>query len=283
MLPLHGFRSVLGFALSLIGVIISGSSCSPNESKITSSISRTSALFIYAASSFEPIINEINQRYQLRYPQRHIHVTLTGSHTARLQLERGAPPGVFISASPRHIDALERLGKVEVQQTIARNQLVLLTREALNITSLNQIDRAQRWGLGHARVPIGQLAESLLRALYLKGRPLIERVTPHLVTRALSARALRGRAQREELDAVILYQTDLPALPTWRVVPLPEKLTARHQARYVIALTRHQTQDHASSAAHDWLKLITHPQGSATMKRLGFIPEVHASSPHEHR
>ena len=257
-------------------------SCSPSDSVQRGSVSNLAhrdhdqerPVFVYAASSLELMVHEIDQLYRQRYPKREVRTVLTGSHTARLQLERGAPPGIFISASPKHIASLDQLGKIEYYQTIAHNELVLLTRSQTRVNSIDQLHRIKRWGLGARRVPVGELAWSLLSELRVDQRSLLALLTPHLITRSLSARALRGRAQRGELDAAVLYRTDIPSLTGWRVVPLPSELTSKHRAHYILALTRQSAQDQASSLAYDWLAIVNSAQGQHVIKKLGFIPEV---------
>ena len=216
------------------------------------------------------MIQELHRAYLQRYPKRRVHLILTGSHTARLQLERGAPPGIFISASPQHIDALDRLGQVAHRQTIAYNELVLLTRSALKIHNLSEIHRAKRWGLGDPRVPIGELAWSLLDEIKVNQRPLLTLITPRIVTRSLSARALRGRAQRNELDATVLYRTDLFMLRQWYTLPLPHSLVSKYRAHYELAITRDHSRGPVSTRAYDWLKMMNSPLGKRIITKLGF-------------
>ena len=57
-------------------------------------------------------VDQINLIYESRYPNRKVITSIVGSQTARLQLENGATPGIFISADFKHIDHLRNQGKI---------------------------------------------------------------------------------------------------------------------------------------------------------------------------
>ena len=52
-----------------------------------------------------------------------------GSNTLQLQIERGAPADLFLSAQPKEAQALYREGRCQRPVTFATNKLVLIVRE----------------------------------------------------------------------------------------------------------------------------------------------------------
>ena len=275
-------RVILQLDLIVILCILTGwsaPSCTPSQPTNTVSGGasdqdwREEATFIYAASSMSDFVERVSSRYRARYPKRKVYVELVGSHTARLQLERGAPPGVFISAAPHHVDTLEERGKVARQQHLTYNELRLVVRERVYVeraqTQANEpIPSAlleARWGLGDPRVPIGEHSHALLKAL-----DALERVRPHVITYALSARALKGRAERSEIDVALLYRTDARSLKGWREIKLPNALMRAHRATYVIALTRAGADQAPIRSALDWWRLALSPESAELLLRSGF-------------
>ena len=115
-------------------------------------------VYVYVASSLEHVVIEVNRIYEHRYPHRKVISAFIGSHTARIQLERGAPAGLFISADPFHIDSLKVQGKVSMSTLIAYNHIVLLTQNNSQIDSLHELLNGQSLGVGVKQAPIGKYA-----------------------------------------------------------------------------------------------------------------------------
>ena len=258
--------------------------CSPTENTSNSSVQKlvsasdvleeSSTVYIYAASSLERFVSEINKRYRKSSPDVKVVVSLVGSQTARLQLERGAPPGVFISADIRHIHKLIERGKVSEHQTLARNMISLLTREDSVVDHIDDLQRGQGFAIGVEQVPVGRYAWDLLRA-HFKERGedrLTAFVNAHLRTQEVSARALKARLRRGEVESAFLYQSDLDLLKGMREVPLPSRLTPYRQVKIAISLTRLTEDSQASEDALKWYQLAISRRGGEAIEAARLLP-----------
>ena len=78
------------------------------------------ALNVYAAASLRDALPALQKGPKYNF---------AGSNQLQLQIERGAPADLFLSASPKEAQALYRAGRCERPQTFATNRLVILVRE----------------------------------------------------------------------------------------------------------------------------------------------------------
>ena len=66
-------------------------------------------LVIFGAMSLTDALTEVSQRFgEVRNVK--VYCNFAGSSTLQRQIEKGAPADVFISASPKQIDALQQKG-----------------------------------------------------------------------------------------------------------------------------------------------------------------------------
>lgn len=232
---------------------------------------------IYAASSLAPFLSTFLEQLSEDAPALQSHVNLIGSQRARLQLERGAPSGVFISASAKHIDHLDSLGLIEARSALVDNLLTIVSRSD-EVIDLSTLGRSRRLVLADPLVPLGELtwamignAERELMATNLGGR-----LRSRLISLELSARAVLGRLMRNEADSAILYQTDalqlLASNKGWRMIPLDHRLALRFKAHYHVALTRDNSGSIASSSAREWYRSILEPRSIQLLLKLGYQP-----------
>ena len=229
-------------------------------------------LYIYAASSLERFVSMINDRYKQRYPNVKFIVSLVGSQTARIQIERGAPPGIFISADPRHIKALHHEGKLSMFKPLAINRLSLITRSKSAVLTFEDLERGEGFAIGAPGVPVGDYAWALLRAYYRQEEKGLKRISNHIKTQAMSARALKARLRRGEVDSAFIYQSDLFDLEGVRQVKIPDELASLREVKILISLTRHSADQSSSEVARQWYQLATGKVGDLAICSAGLIP-----------
>jgi molybdate transport system substrate-binding protein len=159
--------------------------------------STAAAVNVYAATSLSSVMPEVKR--DARY-------SFGGSNTLQLQIERGAPADLFLSASPQEAQALYRAGRCERPVTFATNKLVLVVRDGdpERIGSVYGLRRGGlRLSIGNAAVPIGDYTRRLLRRLRLSRVLETNRVSQQSnVGQVLSQVAFGGA------DAGFVYVTD---------------------------------------------------------------------------
>lgn len=220
------------------------------------------ALTVYAAASLREALPRIapNPDY-----------SFLGSGALQIQIERGAPADVFVSASPKEARELYRGGHCYKQVTVATNVLVMLVPEGnpsgiSSVYSLRSGDR--RLAVGVTGVPIGDHTRKLLARL---------RLTSILSTNTVSyepnVTGITGKVALGSAEAGFAYVTDARiAADRVDVVRLPR--WAQPPVRYRACLVRRSGADTKGGKA--FLKRVQSKRGRRILKRNGFgLPRKH--------
>jgi molybdate transport system substrate-binding protein len=215
-----------------------------------------SALNVYAATSLTNVMPEVKR--DARY-------SFGGSNTLQLQIERGAPADLFLSAEPNEAQTLYREGRCERPVTFATNRLVLIVRKG-DPKGIGSIYGLRRGGLnlsiGNASVPIGDYTRRLLRRLRLSGALTTNKVSQQSnVGQVLSQVAFGGA------DAGFVYTTDART-QTDRVTSLFAPKWAQPAVRYQGCVVKRDGSD--SAGAQALLNDIRTARGRGLLKRFGF-------------
>ena len=246
---------LLGLALS--GVVgCSGSEAARNE------------VVVSAASSLAEAVAELAVAYRTVDSTVIVTPNFGSSGTLAQQIRQGAAVDLFLSASDREMDLLEREGLIEpgTRRALASNELVLVVaagdggvREMADLAG----EGVERVAIGApASVPAGEYAREMLERL-----GLWERVAPRAVL-ASNVRQALTYVERGEVDAGLVYRTDALRAPGVRVVataPPGSHRPIRYPAARVAAGANRE-------AALGFLEFIAGPGGEATFRRLGFGP-----------
>lgn len=169
---------------------------------------------VYAAASLTEAMNDLADAYARRGHPRPTLVLAASSALAR-QIERGAPPGLFVSADLEWADYLaDRQLTAGRRQLIAGNRLVLVVpKAAARQARLTRgfdlaafIGPEGRWTTGDPdAVPVGRYARDALTRL-----GAWERAAPRLA-RAENVRSALAFVERGAAAAGIVYATDARA------------------------------------------------------------------------
>ena len=156
-------------------------------------------LDVFAASSLTDAFGEIEAAFEAEHDV-DVVLNLAASSALREQILAGAPADVFASANRSNIDAV-----VDDAEVFATNRLQIVV-PAANPGSVDGIADLSRpdllVGLCAIEVPCGELArEALDRA----------RVTASVDTEEPDVRSLLGKVATGELDAGMVYRTDVVA------------------------------------------------------------------------
>lgn len=224
-------------------------------------------LTVAAAASLHEVVAELDSLYRAEHPGVAVRATFGASGALRQQIEQGAPVDVFISASERHIDALQRAGLADPRsrRVFAGNELVLVVPSGAGTTVRGFRDLAspgvRRVAIGAAAsVPAGEYAEQVLRSL-----GIAEAVAAKAVY-AQNVRQVLAYVERGEVDAGIVYRTDALASRQVRVVATPPPATHSPITYPLVLVTRgaHAEQARAYAA------FLLGPRGREVLARRGF-------------
>lgn len=216
---------------------------------------------VSAAASLTDAFAEISSAFAAAHPGVHVVLNLAGSSSLRTQILDGAPVDVFASANPANMDQVVEAGEVSGRSHVfAHNRLEIAVPvgNPAGVRGLGDFaDGALRLGLCAASVPCGDFAR---RALDKAG------VTASLDTNEPDVRALLTKVELGELDAGIVYTTDVTAARgAVEGVAIPE--AANVVAAYPIAVL--SSAPHPA-AARAFVDFVLSAEGRAILARYGF-------------
>lgn len=158
---------------------------------------------VFAAASLTDAFGEIGQTFEAANAEVAVQLSFGASSALREQILSGAPADVFASADQSNMDQLVEVGAADSPEDFVANQLqvVVPTGNPAGVTGLADFaDGDLLIGLCAEEVPCGQLGR---QALATAG------VSPSIDTNEPDVRSLLTKVEASELDAGIVYRTDV--------------------------------------------------------------------------
>lgn len=177
--------------LALAVALVAAAGCAGDDDDVVT---------VFAAASLTDAFTEIAERYDGE-----VRLSFDGSSSLRAQIDSGAPADVFASADGR-----------DAGEPFALNGLVIATPPGnpAGVSQLADFGRAELLlGLCAIEVPCGALARQALDGAG---------VVPRLDTEEPDVRSLLGKVEAGELDAGIVYRTDVAAAEV-DATPVPKE------------------------------------------------------------
>ena len=178
-------------------------------------------ILVFAAASLTDAMEEIATAFEAANSEFDVRLNLAGSSSLRDQILEGAPADVFASADSANMDRVIEAGEAATSSGLAENllQIAVPPGNPGGITGLPDFGRDDLLiGLCATGVPCGDLGR---QALANAG------VVPAVDTNEPDVRALLVKIEAGELDAGLVYVTDVQAAGG-RVegVPIPSNVNA---------------------------------------------------------
>lgn len=239
--------------------------------------SEPDAVQVFAASSLTESFEELERAFEAEHPGTDVSLSFAGSQVLRLQIEQGAEADVFVSANPRHMQALVDAGRVEASQIFARNELVVIVPldNPAELESFSDLPRAERLVLGTEDVPVGSYARAALeRAGDDLGSRFEQQVRDAVVSEETNVRLVRAKVELGEADAAIVYRTDAAASERVRAIEIPDAYQVK--AEYPIGVVSGARQP---ELARRWIDFVLSERGQSILARHGFVPTAAANRP----
>ena len=254
----HGFLSGL---LLIVAASLAGS-CGAPAADPTDPAVESVELRVFAAASLTGVMADLEAAYEASTPGVDVVVNLAGSSTLRAQILDGAPADVVATANPEVMDDLVEAGLVIGQPLpFASNRLVIAVAPGNpgGVAGLDDLARPDLFlGLCARGVPCGDLADTALAEAGLTIEP---------DTREPDVRALLTKVRSGELDAGLVYATDVAATSADGVqgLALPPGLAT--ETTYPVAvLTEATTPEEGQRFA----RYLTGAEGAAILADHGF-------------
>ncbi len=238
-------------------------------SLVPSAYGQTYQVIVGAAISLKESFSEIGAAYQ-RQTGTQVTFSFGASGELEKQIEAGAPIDVFASAAEKEMDELQRknLIVVSTRADFVRNTLVMVVPadSKLQIRSFSDLEKpaVTKIAIGDPNtVPAGQYAQELLRNTQL---------WPELESRLIVAENVRqvlDYVSREEVDAGIVYATDVP-IAHGKVSIAARALKNNYgPILYPVAVVKGSGNE---KAAEGFVHLVLSPEGMGILKKHGFEP-----------
>lgn len=260
----HSFRWI---AIVLVMILVVACNRGGNHAQ-----SQPVELSVLAAASLTDAMKEIQSRYESTHPGVKIVLSFASSGKLKQQIEQGAPADLFISAGTKEMNELVRKGMVGSRDhsNLLSNELVLIvpkeSRAKVKGFSDLTSPKVKTVAIGQPEtVPAGQYAQQTLENLNLW-----KQVQPKLVF-AGDVRQVLAYVKTGNVDAGIVYRTDVPAGPEVKIVATADPKTHQPIAypAGVIKATQHPKQ------ARDFYNWLRGPEAMKIFQKYGFSKANH--------
>jgi molybdate transport system substrate-binding protein len=226
-------------------------------------------IVVGAAISLREAFNELGGVFQRRTGTK-VVFSFGASGELERQIEAGAPLDVFASAAEKEMDELQAKNLIDraTRADFARNSLVLvIPRDSkLQVRSFFDLEQPgmKKIAIGDPKVvPAGQYAQQMLRNLQLWSK-----VESRLIL-AENVRQVLDYVSREEVDAGIVYATDVPVAHGKVSVALRAPDTSYGLILYPLAVVRDSSN---AQAARRFVGLVSSSEGIQILEKYGFQP-----------
>lgn len=248
------FRVVGSIALGLAALITlaaAPSGAAPSTTPTAPTIP-AGTITVSAASSLTDVFPVIAAAFEKRYPQVDVRFNFGGSPALVEQIRAGAPADVLATASESTMAKAVGAGLVGRPLLFAKNTMMIATPPGnpARVRSLADLPRVTV-ALCEVTVPCGTAARDLLARNSIAVSP---------VTRELDVRAVLGKVMADQVDAGIVYVTDVKSVGskvTGVAIPTSQNVTTT----YPIATVRDSSQQAAAKAFVDYVRFSTSAQG----------------------
>lgn len=217
-------------------------------------------LLVSAASSLTGVFTAIEAGFEEDHPGVDVVLNLGATSTLSRQLIEGAPADVFASADHAHMALVTEAGLVAEEASVfATNRLQIAVAEGnpTSVTGLADLaDEDRAVGLCASAVPCGRLARGTLEAAG---------VTPSLDSEEPNVKALLTKIALGELDAGVVYQTDVVSEPRVEGIEIPDDVNLVNQ--YVIAVL---AGSEPPDTARQFVSYVLSPEGRTVLEAAGF-------------
>lgn len=218
------------------------------DTKVTGSIT------VSAAASLTDVFPVIAKAFQKRYPGTSVRFNFGGSSTLVNQIKGGAPVDVLATASEPTMWSAVKEGLVGRPLLFAKNTMAIAMPpdNPARIRTIADLARPGTLvGTCAATVPCGTAARELFTVNKVSVRP---------VTQELDVRSLLGKVISGDLDAAVVYATDVKAVGSKvRSIPIPASLNVT--TTYPVATVGSSTNPVVAQRFVDYLRYSVSAQG----------------------
>jgi molybdate transport system substrate-binding protein len=220
------------------------------------------AITVFAAASLTDAFTEAADAFSEENPGVTVELNVGASTALREQILAGAPADVFASANPSNMDQVVEAGEVEGEPEVFAHNSLEIAVPAGNPADVEGLadfaDDRLLIGLCAADVPCGEY-----------GREALDQagVTPAQDTDEPDVRSLLTKIEAGELDAGIVYRTDVASTDGVEGIEIAEEDNV--VADYPIAVLANAGEPDIAAA---FVEFVLSDDGQAILESHGFDP-----------
>jgi molybdate transport system substrate-binding protein len=242
----------------------------PTPTRTPVNVPITQEITVFAASSLTAAFTQIAEDFEARYPGIGVTLVFAGSQELRTQLEQGAEADVLATADIQQMDLAAASGLVSgLRQIFARNKLIIIV-PAGNPSGISNVEDLARDGvklvIGGENVPVGRYTRAFLEAV---GDDFADDVLSNVVSEATNVREIVSAVQLGEVDAGIVYATDVTSTTSSDVLVIDIPDSVNQVAIYPISITHLAV---SKEIAQDFVDYVTEGHGQVVLQSFGFGP-----------
>jgi molybdate transport system substrate-binding protein len=234
----------------------SGSGSSPSAS--SSGVSGT--VTVFAAASLTESFTTLGKQFEAAHPGTTVKFNFGASSSLAENINQGAPADVFASASPTTMQQVVGAGGASDAKTFANNvvEIAVPTDNPADVSQLTDLARSGvKVALCQPQVPCGKVAQEVFTKAGIT-------VTP--VTQGADVKAVLTTVQLGEVDAGMVYQTDVQGAGTKvKGITIPADQNA--STSYPIAAL---TKAPNSAGAAAFVDYVLSSEGERVLAQAGF-------------
>lgn len=243
----------------------------------TSDSAGETTLTVFTAASLTGAFTDIGRAYEAQNENVKVVFVFDGSQTLRTQVEQGANPDIFVSASTKHMQALQDGGFMDDDTVVPflGNSLALIVpiENPAGITGLADLaEPGTKLVIGTKDVPFGDYTRQMLDKMAADpayGEAYREAVMENVVSEEMAVNFVVPKLTLGEADAAIVYKSDVSKDDLTRVVRIEIPAEYNVVATYplgIIAASPYKTE------AESFIAFVRGPDGSAILTEYGFDP-----------
>jgi molybdate transport system substrate-binding protein len=250
-----GARGAKWVALLLVGLMLGG--CHGGQPQATTP---GGTITVAAAASLTEAFTRIGNQFQAEHASSTVSFTFGSSATLATQITQGAPVDVFAAASPATMKTVTDAGVAGTPTNFVSNTLEIAVPKGNphRVTGLKDFaDKGRRIALCDPSVPCGAAAVKVFAAAKITAAP---------DTLEQDVKATLQKVSRDEVDAALVYRTDVISAPEEvDGIEFPEATHAVN--RYPIAALKASKN---AALAQAFVDYVLSPAGQAVLSGAGF-------------
>lgn len=234
-------------------------------------------LTVFTAASLTGAFTDIGKAYEAENANVKVDLVFDGSQALRTQIEQGANPDIFVSASTKHMKALQGAGFMDngTVTPFLGNSLALIVPvdNPANISGLADLNRSGvKLVIGTKDVPFGDYTRQMLARIAADpayGTVYQETVMANVISEETAVSSVVPKLALGEADAAIVYKSDVSKDDQERVTRIEIPSEYNVMATYPLGILAESTN---KAQAESFIAFVRGPDGSAILTDYGFDP-----------